>query len=548
MFGSDGGDLASGRIGAGQLRKLRLWLYASFALLFVVAMALAGPLAPAALAPDGPPLGTIVRVLVVAITMPLVMAFLARRVLDAAAQVEAADEIGTGAHAATRAGLVDPLSGLGSNRAFQEELARNIELAQQQRYPLAVVLADIDDMQRANDERGPAGGDRVLAEMGRLILAFCRRTDRAFRIGGDEFAILMPRSDVGMADAVARRLLAAALNTETTRPDAETFSFSAGVSAFPGTAEDPRTLLHQAEAAMAWAKGHGRTDVQAYDATRHGASVEARSASDLADALTTLIAEGQIAPFYQPIYDLRTGEAIGIEGLVRPFDESGFADSRSLFLAAEVAGRSVELDRLSMESIAAGAKLPESSVFLAMNISPRTIETEQFRVTELLMALAPHGIRPDQIVLELTEREAIEDMDRLRENLERCQAEGIRIAADNVGAGTSGLRLLSEIRFDIVKIDLSMVRGGVLRESGMAVLRAIRDIGLHAGAMVIAEGVETADQLEVVRALELTAGQGYLFAPPLGEVQADTLDLKALLAAHAARRKAMGAWFDLDVA
>ncbi len=540
--------MASGRVGPGQQRKLRLWLYASFGLLFVVAMALAGPLAPAALGPDGPPFETILRVLVVAVTLPLLMAFLARRVLDAAADGEMADGVETNAHTATRAGMADPLTGLGSNRAFQEELARNIELAQAQRYPLAVILADIDDMQRANDERGPAGGDRVLAEMGRLILAFCRRTDRAFRIGGDEFAILMPRSDVGTADAVARRLLAAALNAETTRPDAQTFSFSAGVAAFPGTAEDPRTMLHQAEAAMAWAKSHGRTDVQAYDATRHGASVEARSASDLADALTTLIAERQIAPFYQTIYDLRTGEAIGVEGLVRPLDESGFTDSRSLFLAAEVAGRSVELDRLSMEIIAAGAKLPESPVFLALNISPRTIETEQFRVTELLMALAPHGIRPDQIVLELTEREAIEDMDRLRENLGRCQAEGIRIAADNVGAGTSGLRLLSEIRFDIVKIDLSLVRGGVLRESGMAVLRAIRDIGLHSGAAVIAEGVESADQLEVVRALELTAGQGYLFAPPIGQVQAETLDLKALLAAHAARRKAMGAWFDLDVA
>jgi diguanylate cyclase (GGDEF)-like protein len=548
MFGSDVGDLAPGPVSLSQLRRLRLWLYASFSLLFVVAMALAGPLAPSALAPEGPSFDTILRVLAVAITLPVVMAYFARRVIDAAAGIDQGGAAAGATHPATGVALTDQLSGLGSNRAFQEELARHVQLAQEQRYPLAVVLADIDDMQRVNAERGPAGGDRVLAEMGRLILSFCRKTDRAFRIGGDEFAILLPRADIGMADAVARRLLAAALNTETTRPNAETFSFSGGVAAFPGTAEDPRTLVHQAEAAMAWAKGHGRTDVQAYDASRHGASVEARSASDLADALTTVIAERQLAPFYQTIYDLRTGEAIGIEGLVRPFDESGFADSRSLFMAAEAAGRSVELDRLSMETIAAGAELPDSSVYLSFNVSPRTIETEQFRVTELLMALAPHGIRPDRVVLELTEREAIEDIDRLRTNLERCQSEGIRIAADDVGAGTNGLRLLSEIKFDVVKIDLSMVRGGVLRESGMAVLRAIRDIGLHSGATVIAEGVETADQLEVVRALELTAGQGYLFAPPIGEVRADALDLKAILAAHAARRKAMGAWFDLDVA
>ncbi len=123
-------------------------------------------------------------------------------------------------------------------------------------------------------------------------------------------------------------------------------------------------------------------------------------------------------------------------------------------------------------------------------------------------------------MLELTEREAVEDMDRLRRNLEHCQAEGIRIAADDVSAGSAGLRLLSEIRFDIVKIDLSVVRGGILRESGMAVLRAIRDIGLHSGATVVAEGIDTADQLEVVHALGLKAGQGYLLSPPRPEAHA----------------------------
>jgi EAL domain-containing protein (putative c-di-GMP-specific phosphodiesterase class I) len=176
------------------------------------------------------------------------------------------------------------------------------------------------------------------------------------------------------------------------------------------------------------------------------------------------------------------------------------------------------------------------------------METEQFRVSELVALIAPHGIPPSRLVLELTEREAVEDMARLRSNVERCQAEGIRVAADDVGAGSAGLRLLSEIRFDIVKIDLSLVQGGVLRESALAVLKAIRDIGLRSGAMVVAEGIETADQLEVVRALDLAAGQGFLLSPPGNEVRSDALDLKSLLEAHAARRRAMGAWFDLDVA
>ena len=534
---------------ARQLRRVRLWLYASLGILFVIAMALAGPLAPVVPGAGTPSLQTILRVAAVAIALPLAMAYGARRVLAAAAQAVPAPQAATGASPmSTTAPLADPITGLGNNRAFQEDLARQVALAGQHRYPLAIIVADLDDLQRANDERGPAGGDRLLAEMGRLIVSFCRQSDRGFRTGGDEFAILLPRADLGMAEGVARRLLAAALNTETTRPNAETFSFSAGVSAFPVPAADGRALLHEAEAALAWAKGHGRTDVQIYDPARHAGSVDQRSSADLADALGSVIGERQVVPAYQPIYDLKTGELLGIEGFARPLEETGFPNARSLFAAAEAAERSVELDRVCMEAIAAGATMPDAPIFLSFNVSPRSIETEQFRVTELLMALAPHGIRPDRIVLELTERQAVEDIDRLRTNLERCQAEGIRIAADDVSAGSTGLRLLSEIRFDIVKIDLSVVRGGVLRESGMAVLRAIRDIGLHSGAMVVAEGVDNADQLEVVRALELSAGQGYLLGPPMPDARADALDLKALLAAHAARRKAMGAWFDLDVA
>ncbi len=532
------------------VRRLRLWLYASFGLLFVVAMALAGPLAAEVPGSSDPAPDVVLRVAVVALALPVVMAFLARRVLAAAASLPRALPGAPPVEFAPvlAEALVDPLSGLGNHRAFQEELARQIELSRQHRYALAVVLADIDDMKRANDERGPAAADRLLAEMGRLTRAFCRKSDSGFRIGGDEFAILLPRADLGTADGVARRLLAAALNSEATRPNAETFSFSAGVAAYPTTTEDGRSLLHQAEAALAWAKQHGRTDVQAYDSARHGAGADRRLASDLTDALATVIGDRKVVATYQTIYDLESGRPLGIEGLARPDDESGFADARSMFMAAEAAGRTVELDGVCMEAIAAGAQLPDASAYLAFNVSPRTIETEQFRLSDLLATLASHGVSPSQTVLELTEREPVEDMDRLRSNLEHCQAEGIRIAADDVSAGSAGLRLLSEIRFDIVKIDLSVVRGGILRESGMAVLCAIRDVGLHSGATVVAEGIDTADQLEVVHALGLKAGQGYLLSPPGPEAHPGTLDLKALLAAHDARRKAMGPWFDLEVA
>lgn len=537
--------------GDGQpLRSLRLWLLASLGLLFIVVMALAGPLAPGSSDGSGPSMERIVTVAALAVGLPVVMALLAKRILQPAEKLgEAHQRLQRLYQEARMDALIDPITGLGNHRAFQEELERQVADAHRHRHSVSLVLADLDDLQRVNDERGHAGGDELLGAMGRLVLAFCRATDRGFRIGGDEFAILLPRADLGEAESVARRLLASALNPERSAvAGSPSFSFSAGVSTFPDTAGEARSLPRQADAALAWAKGHGRTDVQVYDAERHAAAVERRSTGELAEAVAEVTRQQLLAPFYQTIFDLHNGAVVGVEGLIRPTDGSGFADAPALFSAAEAAERTVELDRVCLGTVATGIRLPAGEAFFSVNISPRTMETEQFRVSEIVALLAPHGIQPNRLVLELTEREAIEDIGRLRANVERCQAEGIRVAVDDVGAGSAGLRLLSEIRFDIVKMDLSLVQGGVLRDSALAVLRAIRDIGLQSGAMVIAEGIETADQLEVVRALDLPAGQGYLLSPPSHEVRDDALDLQALLEAHAARRRAMGTWFDLDVA
>ena len=524
----------------GSLRRVRRRLLWSLGLLFVIAMVLAGPLAGAL------DVRATLRIVAVAIALPVVMSLLARRVMTPTEELAAShDRLQRLYDQARLDALIDPISGLGNHRAFQEELTRQIDDARRHGHSLALALVDLDDLKRINDEEGHAGGDDVLGSMGRLISAASRAADRGFRIGGDEFALLLPKADAEMATMVMRRLLGSALNAESPRPGTRGFSFSAGLSAYPSPASDGQRLFRQADAALYWAKKHGRTDVQAFDPERHGAADDGRSTVELAEAVMEVATRRALRPVYQTIYDLRSGAPVGFEGLVRPAEDSGFRNAQSLFVAAEAAERTVELDLVCVETVAAGAKLPDSSTYLALNVSPRTLETEQFRVADLLAILAPYGIPPTRVVLEITEREAIEDLGRLRENLERCRAEGIRIAADDVGAGNAGLRLLSEIRFDIVKIDLSLVQRGALRDSALAVLRAIRDIGHQSGAVVVAEGIESADQLEVVRALDLVAGQGYLLGMPEDEIDAESLDLDSLLAAHEARLRSLGGFLDL---
>jgi EAL domain-containing protein (putative c-di-GMP-specific phosphodiesterase class I) len=207
---------------------------------------------------------------------------------------------------------------------------------------------------------------------------------------------------------------------------------------------------------------------------------------------------------------------------------SGFADAGELFAAAESVGRTVELDLACVAtSISAFARLslPGS---LTLNLSPRTLEADDFSVHALVQLVRRQALDPARIVLELTEREAVEDMDRLVRAVEACRAAGMRIAADDVGAGNAGLRLLSQLRFDIVKIDLSLVQGGAVRATSQEVVRTLKDLADRWGALVIAEGVETPEQLEFVRSLGIRAGQGYLLGRPAETPSTAVVDLDAL--------------------
>ena len=234
-----------------------------------------------------------------------------------------------------------------------------------------------------------------------------------------------------------------------------------------------------------------------------------------------------IRPAYQAIVDLSSGRTLGFEGLVRPIGAE-FRDVSSMFQAAEAADRSVELDLACLEAVAGGAAGMAQDVYLSVNLSPPTLEARMFRAGDVVTILARNGICPSRTVVEVTERERVQDFEQLRRNLESCRELGMRIAIDDVGAGYAGLRLLSEIRFDIVKLDLSLVQGGVHRTTSLAVIRALQDLVRQSRSTLVAEGIETTGQLELVRGLGIQAGQGYLLSRPAPEPKSAFLDLDAL--------------------
>jgi EAL domain-containing protein (putative c-di-GMP-specific phosphodiesterase class I) len=228
--------------------------------------------------------------------------------------------------------------------------------------------------------------------------------------------------------------------------------------------------------------------------------------------------------------DLRDGSVLGFEGLIRPGPGTPFKNPGQLFAAAAGSGRTVELDLACFEVVAAGAGQINTDQVITINLSPRTLELQDYSSSWLLEILARYQISPGRVIVELTEREAITDLERLRVNVAALQHSGIRIAADDVGAGNAGLRLLSQVRFDIVKIDLSLVQDGTEHESARAVLRSLMELAQRQGAVAIAEGLETAEQLRSLRELGITTGQGYLLGRPGLNLGLASVDIEAMAA------------------
>ena len=283
--------------------------------------------------------------------------WMARQILRPAAQLEASrSRLRELYETAREAALRDSLTGLGNHRSFQEAVARMVEGARRYGTEFSLVLIDIDEFKRINDTRGHAVGDQLLAEVGELISATIRRHDAAFRVGGDEFALLLPHTDAGGAIVLARRLLARGLEDRARGNYRAPISFSAGVTACPEFGTTRLELTAQADAALYRGKRTGRTVVTIYDPEKDHGHVDEGMRAELSSAISAVIEAGALTPVYQPIVELATGRVIGYEGLVRVPKESTFAHTGALFDAAEVAGRVHDLDRAALDVVLRGAR------------------------------------------------------------------------------------------------------------------------------------------------------------------------------------------------
>jgi diguanylate cyclase (GGDEF)-like protein len=411
----------------------------------------------------------------------------------------------------------DSLTGLANRPAFVEEVSCRVMVAKEPGTPIVIFL-DLDDFKIVNDTLGHAAGDQLLVGVAERIGEQLRPSDLIARFGGDEFAVLPAEgSTVTEAVTMAHRIIASLELPFRIQGTDIVVGCSAGISAASGD-QPVDELLRNADVAMYRAKAEGKRRVEVFDPTMHRSIVERHTlTSDLGQS----VSRGDLAVHYQPIVDLLSGRTVGVEALVRwnhptrgPIDPTEFihlAEENNTILAL---GRFVL--RTSARQVVEWHRQPGlERLGLSVNLSPLQLQHPGF-VEEVIAEIRDSGIDPRVLTLEMTETAMFRDAQATIATLEALRQLGAQIAMDDFGTGYSSLAYLRRFPVDSLKIARELI--GEPGESddgeGWAFAKAIIALGRSLGLPIVAEGIETPEQLHMLRRLGCGMGQGFLFGRP----------------------------------
>jgi diguanylate cyclase (GGDEF)-like protein len=403
----------------------------------------------------------------------------------------------------------DHLTGLANRRAFRERLETEVERARRYGRELSLIVIDCDKFKRINDTLGHQAGDRVLERIGEMLLRNRRLEDGAFRIGGDEFALLLPETSAEGASTLAERLRRtlerAALGTNREAP----LTASLGVSAYGTRALNADDLFESADGALYEVKACGGNATALASDSGNG-----NGRHHLGVDIQTVVDNELLYALYQPIFELPTGDVRGFETFVRLDPACGHTPTSTLFRAAAGAGLLDSLDRICRRTALASAQDVASTVEIFLNVTPAALAADWAVAEDICLQIDRQGLPRGRVVIEVTEHERSSSSRALLRNLRACQHEGVRIGMGDFTAAPSDLDLLAAIGFDYVKVDMGFVHGTADIDSRRAVLRALCVLIRETGAQPIAQGVETVEDLRLVRDLGFVAAQGFLLRAP----------------------------------
>jgi diguanylate cyclase (GGDEF)-like protein len=416
------------------------------------------------------------------------------------------------------AALTDSLTGLGNHRAFLEELRRQVAGAHRHDQTLTLATIDVDEFKNVNDTWGHGRGDSVLRDVAGLLNEFTRREDYVFRIGGDEFAIILPRTNGDDAGRAMERLRQGAARSLKDGP-----TLSIGVADACNSHGDETVLRQQADSALYEAKLRGR-DATVVFAPSAGTKPVFPAAK--INALRRLLSEGSVDAAFQPIWSLADSSLLGHEALARIPDEYNIAGPHLAFAIAERLGKCAELDATCRAAVVARLSEIGGDTLLFANLSPYTLSHASFSASALAAEFAAGGFPPHRVVLEISERSTVA-VPVIEAAVGQLHAAGFQVALDDVGTGNAGLEMLRRVPVEFVKIDRDVLKSAINDTMGKAAVMAIVAFAAQAGAHVVADGVEDHRMMELVRWVaaggdEVTtsmvyAVQGFLLGHPSSE-------------------------------
>jgi diguanylate cyclase (GGDEF)-like protein/PAS domain S-box-containing protein len=419
----------------------------------------------------------------------------------------------------------DVLTGLSNRSQLLDVIARELDRCRPSGGMFAVLCLDLDRFKAVNDTYGHQTGDRLLQLVAERLLANIRAGDAAARVGGDEFIVLL--SGVGHADTIgqlARRLIEALSNPYDLGGFEARIGASIGIAIGPHDGVSADALFSNADIALYQAKTNGRGGYCFFEAGMDRAAQERRV---LEQALRKAVAGTAFHVVYQPQYSISTDHVVALEALLRwQHPDRGTIAPADFIPVAESTGLIVPLGRWVMATACHAAAGWPTNCRVAVNVSPRQFMGEDF-VALVIAVLAEAGLAPDRLELEVTESLMMHDPDAALGRLRRLKAMGVHIALDDFGTGFSSLSYLQRFPFDTVKIDRSFVRDLTDSQDAQAIVSTIIAMGHRLRLQVIAEGVETAAQLDMLREQGCDLVQGFLMSRPLA---AD--EVAPLLAGH----------------
>ena len=393
----------------------------------------------------------------------------------------------------------DALTGLTNHGGFHAALSDAVLDARHREGEVSLVAMDLDDFKAINDNHGHPYGDKVLKKVAAALRDGTRDSDVIARIGGEEFAIILPGTKPSTAFDIAERIRAMIAEKAETR-DGPMWS-SAGIATFPTDATEPTTLYELADGALYWAKRTGKRRTKHYDPEHVPRDYTEKQRAEVRRVLAN---EDLIEVHFQPVVALATGQTVGYEALAR-FKSDPPRSPTAWFAQAAGSGLGPALEAAAIRAALEPLGRPPGA-HLALNVSPSGLTSHH--VQEVL----PEDLT--DLVIEITEHQPGDDDRSLTRAIDDARDRGALIAIDDSGAGYTGLKQLAKVRPDIVKLDRNLIQEIHTDPARLALIESFVRFSNRIGATVCAEGIESLDELAALADLDVQWGQGFVLARP----------------------------------